>query len=380
MRMIRFVVGAVALMLASLTILPAPTGRLWLVEIGITEWGYWLAPLVLLLLLRRRSRWDKAGGVLGLAAAILLLGPPIRAAVVGDSLPALMAAVFDGRPGGEGVTALAPASLLAFGAPAVPRPDTVIYAMPSGHALMMDLYASPQTAGSLSRLPAVVVIHGGSWQSGDRTQLAALNAHLASRGYLVAGIDYRLAPQWRFPAPQEDVRAAVAYLKRRSRELGIDPTRIALLGRSAGAQIALLAAYTLNDPAIRGVVAFYPPSDLRHAYEHPANPAVLDSRGMLEAYLGGRLEDMPAMYDHSSPIYYVGTKTPPTLLLHGDRDELVFAHHSGRLAERLADARRPHLLVRLPWATHGCDVHFHGPCGQISTYAVTRFLATVLAP
>jgi acetyl esterase/lipase len=66
------------------------------------------------------------------------------------------------------------------------------------------------------------------------------------------------------------------------------------------------------------------------------------------------------------------------LLIHGGRDELVFPAQSERLAARLAQAQRPHYFLRLPWATHGCDVHFSGPCGQISTYVIERFLAAVM--
>jgi dipeptidyl aminopeptidase/acylaminoacyl peptidase len=84
------------------------------------------------------------------------------------------------------------------------------------------------------------------------------------------------------------------------------------------------------------------------------------------------------VYDAASPLNFVARGTPPTLLLHGGRDELVFPAQSERLAVRLTQAGRPHLFLRLPWATHGCDVNFSGPCGQISTYAIERFLAAVL--
>ena len=59
-------------------------------------------------------------------------------------------------------------------------------------------------------------------------------------------------------------------------------------------------------------------------------------------------------------------------------DELVFVKQSERLDARLAAARRPHFFLQLPWATHGCDYNFNGPCGQLSTYAIERFLAVVM--
>jgi acetyl esterase/lipase len=66
------------------------------------------------------------------------------------------------------------------------------------------------------------------------------------------------------------------------------------------------------------------------------------------------------------------------LLIHGGRDELVSPRQSERLAERLAEAGVPHFVLRLPWATHAGDFNFSGPMGQISTYAVERFLAAVM--
>jgi acetyl esterase/lipase len=67
------------------------------------------------------------------------------------------------------------------------------------------------------------------------------------------------------------------------------------------------------------------------------------------------------------------------LVIHGVRDELVWVVHSDRLSQRLSAAGRPYLYLRLPWATHGCDANFQGPSGQLSLYAIERFLAAVLS-
>src|SRR5262249_38420010 len=150
-------------------------------------------------------------------------------------------------------------------------------------------------------------------------------------GYAVADVDYRLAPAARFPAPVEDVRAAVSYLKAHARELGIDPGRLTLLGRSAGGQIALSLAYDRPDPSIRGVIAFYSPNDLVFAYVKRSNPWVLNSRGLLESYLGGSPGQEPRSYERASPLGYAGPASLPTLLIHGVRDELVWKDHSERL-------------------------------------------------
>jgi acetyl esterase/lipase len=75
----------------------------------------------------------------------------------------------------------------------------------------------------------------------------------------------------------------------------------------------------------------------------------------------------------------IGPGTPPTLLVHGRKDEIVWVEQSRRLDARLAEASRPRFLLELPWATHGCDFTLAGPCGQLTTYAVERFLAAVTA-
>ena len=77
----------------------------------------------------------------------------------------------------------------------------------------------------------------------------------------MASIDYRLAPGAVFPAPRDDVFAAIAYLKDHAKEIGLDKDRLILLGRSAGGQIALSAAYAEKEPGIKGVIVFYAPND-----------------------------------------------------------------------------------------------------------------------
>ncbi|HJN46346.1 MAG TPA: prolyl oligopeptidase family serine peptidase, partial [Vicinamibacterales bacterium] len=136
--------------------------------------------------------------------------------------------------------------------------------------------------------------------------------------------------------------------------------------------------YTLRDPAIKGVVSYYGPVALRWGYANPAKRSIIDSSGVLDAYLGGSPDVFGAQYDAASPLSHVGHRTPPTLLINGLRDELVSPFHGEFLSDRLMRSKVPHLYLRLPWAVHGCDYLFNGPCGQITTYAVERFLSEVL--
>ena len=175
------------------------------------------------------------------------------------------------------------------------------------------------------------------------------------------------------------MHAAIDFLRGRARTWGADPDGIVAIGRSSGGQLALLAAYTADVNAVRGAVSLYAPSDLRFAWEHPGNPWVYDGTGALERYLGGTPLAVPEAYAAASPYGLVDDATPPTLLIHGRKDEVVSVVQSRRLATRLEQAKRPHLLLELPWATHGCDFALGGPCGQLTLFAIERFLAAVTA-
>jgi acetyl esterase/lipase len=373
---LRLAWGALTFALALLAALPAPTYLLWQAAIVATEWGHALAVLALAAALPgwRRSRAGAVGGALGLSAALLAFTPLARALGPARALPARLEAAFGAAPRQLGRPAPLVAAQLVTGVPySASSPRRIVYSSTADGELALDFY---QPRG-LSAAPVALVIHGGSWQSGDSTQLAPLNSYLAAQGYAVAAINYRLAPRWRFPAARNDALAAIAYLKAHASELGLDPARFVLIGRSAGGQIALITAYTAADPAIRGVVSLYAPADMVFGYENPSNPLVIDSRGVLEAYLGGTPSTAPANYAAASPIGFVAGDTPPTLVIHGARDELVTLRQSERLAARLAEAGRPQLLLTLPWATHGADFNFSGPFGQLSTYAIEHFVAAV---
>jgi acetyl esterase/lipase len=378
----RLSIGILSLLVSLLAVLPAPTTRLWMLAIGVTEWGHLLVLIALVPLLPgwRGSKMGRIGAGAGIAAALLAFTPIFRSIPVARRLPAQLSNAFGEVPVRANTNALTrstPLSVrdLILGTPLSPvSQKQLVYVVRDNRSLTLDLF---QGSGEHPPAPCVVVIHGGSWQSGDSAQLAPLNSYLAARGYTVAAINYRLGPENPFPVALEDVQAAIAYLKANAVALKLIPHSFTLLGRSAGGQLALLAAYLAHDPTIRGVVSLYGPTDLVYSYAHPENPAVIDSRGVLEAYLGGNPDQRMSQYEAASPINFIGDDTPPTLLIHGGRDELVSRVQSERLAGALERSGRRHLLLILPWATHGCDFNFSGPCGQISTFAIERFLAQV---
>lgn len=378
----RFWVGGSCFLAALFAVLHAPAYPFWFVALGVTEWGYWMIPLALAPLWPSglNTPKDRLGRRLGAAAAFLLLSPLLRAWPVARALPQQFAAAFPSAPLPSGIGLSArPAPLVwedlfwGVSTPAL-RPKTLVYSVVGKQVLSLDLYRKDTLSVPA---PGVIVVHGGSWTSGHRTELSTLSQYLAARGYVVAAVDYRFSPQYPFPSACQDVQAAIQYLKVRAKDFGLDSTQLVILGRSAGGQIALSVAYTSNDPAIRGAIAFYSPLDLVWGYARPGNPLILNSRRILSEYIGGTPDRVAGAFDAASPVNFIDAHTPPTLVIHGQRDELVWPHHSDVLSERLAKAGRPFVYLKLPWATHGCDAHFSGPCGQLTTYAVERFLAAV---
>ena len=381
----RLVAGAAMLAVAALTRIEAPTDVLWKITIAATEGGPWLAIAALFPAIPRggQGRVGKLGGLLGLGAAALFVLPIYQAQKISEELPQQLVSAFgearrergrfseDPRP-----VPFAVADMLSAVQSRPVRLEERTFSTGEGQKLTLDIFRPGYVHDPL---PGVLVLHGGSWQDGDRRERIALNGYLAARDYLVFSINYRLAPEWKFPAGRDDVLSAIAYLKVYAKEIGLDPTRLALLGRSGGGQLALLAAYTSGEPAIRGVISVAAPTDLRYNYDNPAASSLLNTRAVLESYLGGTPATADTAYFAASPINFVSAGSPPTLLIHGLHDGHVSPEESVRLEARLQKASVKNMFVRLPWATHGCDWSFNGPCGQITTYAVEQFLDRVMA-
>jgi acetyl esterase/lipase len=372
--MTTLLLGLLLFALSLLAVVPPPHAVFWLLSVPVKEWGHLLALLCLPLLWPGFSHgWmGIVAAVLAAVALVLFLMPLLTALPVARRLPAELAAAFGSAPGLD----RPPLSIrrLLVGA-RLPRlaTETRVYAdHGDGRPLQMEITRPPQGGPA----PVILVVHGGSWRSGDRTQLPGLGRYLAARGYLVAAIDYRLAPTHRFPAPVDDVKAAIAYIKAQAAALGADPDRFVLLGRSAGGHVAAVAAYTADDPAIRGVISFYGPFDLAWGWDEPG--WILPTHEILGQYLGGRPEEYPEVYKLAQVVELAKPGLPPTLLIQGQADVLVSPLHNDKLSARLRPAGVPHHIVKVPLGTHGSDFNLHGPFGQISTYAVEQFLARVM--
>jgi len=247
-------------------------------------------------------------------------------------------------------------------------------------ALPIDFYpALRSAAGTAATSVCVVLVHGGGWDSGDRTELAGFNHWLAARGVAVVAVSYRLAPAHRWPAQRDDVRAAIDWVRANAPRLGINADRLVLLGRSAGAQIAVATAYGQALPGVKAVVALYGCYDLEFVWSIRSATDSLNSDKLLKQFLGGGPDNEAAaeVYRSGSAEKLVHAEVPPTLLIHGALDQLVWCRHSERLAAALSGAGARHAFVRLPWATHAAEANLHGPAGQLITGTVLRVALAV---
>ncbi|MFE6162316.1 alpha/beta hydrolase fold domain-containing protein [Streptomyces sp. NPDC056486] len=223
-----------------------------------------------------------------------------------------------------------------------------------GRPLELDLWLPAAGDGPA---PLVLFVHGGAWRRGRRDDMGLRTRHwapgplerIAAAGFAVACADYRLSGEALFPAPLDDLRAALRWIGLRAAELGVDTERTVVWGESAGGHLASLLAL---DPTVTatGAVIWYAPSDLTV----PRGPFDPHSATTPEALLlGAAPAAVPERAREASPVARVHGAAPPFLLVHGEQDTMVPGSHSEELAARLRDAGVPVKLRTVPGADHG---------------------------
>jgi acetyl esterase/lipase len=260
----------------------------------------------------------------------------------------------------------------------------VVFGTGGGEELRCDVYSPPASAGA-GPFPAVVLLHGGAWKMGDRSIMEGFGRRLAEAGFVGVASQYRLLPGSPWPAAIEDAKAAIRWTRASASSLGVDPERIAVLGRSAGGHLALLAAGTPGVQALEGsgghgdvssavaaAVGIFPPTTFSvGARTRGATPAT----ALLGADAGAGDEDAARL---ASPLAHVSPSVPPTFLLHGTGDRVVPPSASLVLYEALVAAGVPvelHLYAEQP----------HGFAGRpdfldLCSAEIAHFLARVLLP
>lgn len=223
--------------------------------------------------------------------------------------------------------------------------DVVISPPDWPEKLEADLYR-PRGKGPY---PAVLVIFGGGWHHGDRTQLAPIAKALAARGYVAVATSYRLAPEYHFPAQLQDVQLAVRWMRTNAASYDIDPQRIGAWGYSAGAHLAvLLGAVNATDKfgmpgtEIEAVVGGGTPTDL-------TKPT---SGKQVIHLIGGTYAKKPELYREASPINYVDAGDPPVFLYNGGADTLVSPDNAFDYKAKLDAAHIPNEVMILRGRNH----------------------------
>lgn len=231
----------------------------------------------------------------------------------------------------------------------------VTYGKAGDVELKMDIYHPKTTSGKAS--PVAMYVHGGGWRAGDKAQGAGAMAisELVKRGYLVASINYRLAPQYKFPAQIEDAKCAVRFLRANADKYHLDPKRIGVWGGSAGGHLVALLGTTDASADFEG--------NGGHADQSSRVQAVVDMFGPADLTFGlglrlreevfGASSDQDEVLKRASPVHYVSKDDPPFLILHGDQDKVVALDQSQRLLDRLKEAGVPATLVVVKNAGHG---------------------------
>jgi acetyl esterase/lipase len=242
-----------------------------------------------------------------------------------------------------------------------------------GVPLSADVY---QPVSDRALHPIVVQIYGGAWQRGSPDDDAVFARWLAASGYVVFAIDYRHAPRFHWPAQLDDVDSMLVWIAAHARDFGGDTARVVLLGRSAGAHLATMAAWRGAPIHVRAVVSFYGPADLIESYRRPPRPDPLNVRAVERALIGGPLESMEERYADASTVTFVRDRAVvPSLLIYGGRDNIVEARYGAKLVALLEGTGSKVAYLEIPWASHAFDAVRNGPSSQLALYYVERFLA-----
>ncbi len=262
----------------------------------------------------------------------------------------------------------------------------VEFAKVNGEPLLCDVLRAKNSKGIS---PVVIYIHGGGWTGGSKYDQRGINSRLAEKGFTVISINYRLAGNGKpkFPVQLHDVNAAIRWVKANAKTLKIDKNKIALMGNSAGAHLAMMAALAGDKPGLKGNVG-------NHLSQNSKVQAVVNIHGPVDfftmtrdkdcgeclidyetnkqsppyALLGCFISECPDKYRQANPLDYVTADAPPFLNINGDRDKIVPYQQAKRMDDALKNLGVSSKLIIAQGNTHS------GSLNAIYLEDIVRFL------
>jgi len=242
----------------------------------------------------------------------------------------------------------------------------VEFARPAGVSLTLDadIPDSPRPQ------PAVLLVHGGGWEAGDkRTYIKPWFSTLTEARIAWFTINYRLGPQWKHPAAVEDIESAIQWIRANAKRLGIDADRIAVMGESAGGHLAAQAALRARQK-VAALVSFYGVHDLELWFKQ---------RGETPKNIAKYLPDTkPETLKEASPVTWVKRTSPPMLLIHGTADKGVPWEQSKTLCEKASGSGAACELVLIEGAPHGVENWEADPKFQVWKPKLVEWLRVTL--
>jgi len=222
-----------------------------------------------------------------------------------------------------------------FNMPSVKEEKAITYCSIDTRKLVLDaFYPAEKNAGKLT---AVIIIHGGGWRSGNRTQHYPLAQQLAGLGYACFTPEYRLSTEALFPAGVYDIKAAIRWVKSNAGTYNVDTGKVVIMGFSAGGELAAFMGTTGGMPLFEGNNCNTNASSQLNAvvdidgtlsFDHPEGGEGDDSKSISAGtyWFGYSKKNNPMLWKAASPLSYVSAKTPPTLFL----NSAVSRMHAGR--------------------------------------------------
>lgn len=218
--------------------------------------------------------------------------------------------------------------------------ENIVYTKVENKEMLLDLFHPKIKKRALS--PAVILIHGGGWHSGSKTMEHPISVYLAERGYVAVNVEYRMAKEFLYPAGVYDIKTSIRWLKANAKKYNVDTNKIAVLGCSAGAELATFMGTTGNIAKfegdggyknhsskvqaivnIDGIVDFLHRNSTKFD-DNPEKPCAAN------IWLGGNYKVIADKWKEASPITYVDANTPPIVFInsaledyHAGRDEFI---------------------------------------------------------